>query len=135
MARDVAHPPVRFVKTIGDAVMLVCPDPVPLLDALLDLAGAAQADAEFPRLRLGMAFGDAVSRAGDWFGSPVNLASRVTGAARPGSVLVAESAREMIGDTTGFDWSFVGAKHLKGFKGETKLFRARRGGPIAPSAA
>lgn len=126
MARDVAHPPVRFVKTIGDEVMLVCPDPEPLLDALLDLAGAAEADDEFPRLRIGLAYGDAVSRAGDWFGSPVNLASRVTSAARPGSVLVAESAREAIGEAPGFEWSFAGAKHLKGFKGETKLFRARR---------
>ncbi|CAJ1498609.1 adenylate/guanylate cyclase domain-containing protein [[Mycobacterium] burgundiense] len=125
MARDVAHPPVRFVKTIGDAVMLVCPDPLPLLEALLELAGAAQADDEFPRLRIGLAYGDAVSRAGDWFGSPVNLASRVTGAARPGSVLVAEAAREAIGDAPGIEWSFAGARHLKGFKGETKLFRAR----------
>ena len=88
MARDVAVPPVRFVKTIGDAVMLVCPEPVPLLNAMLQLAGAAEADSGFPRLRVGMAFGEAVSRAGDWFGSPVNRASRVTAAARPGTVLV-----------------------------------------------
>lgn len=125
MARDVAVPPVRFVKTIGDAVMLVCPEPAPLLAAMLELAGAAQADADFPRLRVGIAFGEAVSRAGDWFGSPVNLASRVTGVARPGAVLVSEATREAIGDDEGFDWSFAGARHLKGIKGETKLYRAR----------
>ena len=102
MARDVAAPPVRFVKAIGDAVMLVCPDPVLLLEAMLDLAGAAEADDDFPRLRVGMAFGDAVSRAGDWFGSPVNLASRVTGVARPGAMLVTEAARVAIGDADGF---------------------------------
>lgn len=126
LAHDVAVPPVRFVKGIGDAVMLVCPDPVPLLDAMLELAGAAEADATFPRLRVGMAFGQAVSRAGDWFGSPVNLASRVTGVARPGAVLVAESAREAIGDAGDFEWSYAGGRHLKGIKGETKLFRARK---------
>jgi adenylate cyclase len=125
MARDVAVPPVRFVKTIGDAVMLVCPEPAPLLAAMLELAGAAQADADFPRLRVGIAFGEAVSRAGDWFGSPVNLASRVTGVARPGAVLVSEATREAIGEDEGFDWSFAGARHLKGIKGETKLYRAR----------
>ncbi|BBZ03292.1 adenylate/guanylate cyclase domain-containing protein [Mycolicibacterium chitae] len=125
MARDVAQPPVRFVKAIGDAVMLVCPEPEPLLRALLDLAGAAEADAEFPRLRLGMSYGEAVSRAGDWFGGSVNLASRVTGAARPGAVLVAEQAQEAIGDVDGIRWSFVGARHLKGIRGDTKLFRAR----------
>lgn len=126
MAREAAVPPVRLVKTIGDAVMLVCPDPVLLLEAMLELCDAAQAEEGFPRLRVGLAFGEAVSRAGDWFGSPVNLASRVTGAARPGAVLVAESAREAIGDAAGFNWSYVGGKHLKGVKGQTTLFRARR---------
>lgn len=47
-------------------------------------------DTIFSRLRAGVASGMVVSRAGDWFGSPVNMTSRVTGAARPGSVLVAE---------------------------------------------
>lgn len=126
-ARDVAVPPVRFVKTIGDAVMFVCTEPAPLLDAVLKLVESTDSDENFPRLRAGVAFGPAVSRAGDWFGSPVNLASRVTGVARPGAVLVAESVRENLGDGGGFSWSFAGARHLKGIKDEVKLFRVRRG--------
>jgi adenylate cyclase len=126
LARDVAVPPVRFVKTIGDAVMFVCVDPAPLLDAVVKLVEVTDTDDGFPRLRAGVASGLAVSRAGDWFGSPVNVASRVTGVARPGAVLAAESAREALGDAAGFRWSFAGARHLKGIKGEVKLFRARR---------
>ncbi len=129
MARDVAVPPVRFVKTIGDAVMLVCPDPVRLLEAMLELAGAAEGDPDFPRLRAGLAFGEAVSRAGDWFGSPVNRASRVTAVARPDSVLVGETAREVIGDAEGFAWSFAGSHHLKGIKDPVRLYRARKTAP------
>lgn len=126
LARELAVAPVRFVKTIGDAVMLVSTDPAALLEAALALLDAATSDADFPRLRVGLAAGQAVSRAGDWFGSPVNLASRVTGAARPGTVLVAESFRDAIGDDERFSWSSAGARHLKGIKGEVKLFRARR---------
>ncbi|BBX31027.1 adenylate/guanylate cyclase domain-containing protein [Mycolicibacterium mageritense] len=125
-ARDVAVGPVRLIKTIGDAVMFVSTDPVALLDAALALVAVTETDDDFPRLRVGLATGMAVSRAGDWFGSPVNLASRVTGAARPGTVLVAESAREAIGAADAFTWSFAGARHLKGIKGDVKLFRARR---------
>jgi adenylate cyclase len=125
LAREVAVQPVRFIKTIGDEVMLVSPDPVALLDAVLDLVDATD-DEDYPTLRVGVATGMAVSRAGDWFGSPVNLASRVTGAARPGSILVAESAREAIGDDRRFTWSFAGGRHLKGIKSEVKVFRARR---------
>ena len=134
LARDTAVPPVRFIKTIGDAVMFVCTDPAPLLDAVLKLVEITDGDNDFPRLRAGIASGSAVSRAGDWFGSPVNLASRVTAVARPGTVLAAESARDELGDDAGFSWSLAGTRHLKGIKGEVKLFRARRGDSIDENA-
>lgn len=122
---EVVAPPVRFIKSIGDAVMLVSPEPLALLTAMLALLEAAGADEEFPRLRVGLASGMAVNRSGDWFGSPVNLASRVTGAARPGAVLVTEAVRDAIGDEAGIEWSFAGAKRLKGIRDDVKVFRAR----------
>ncbi|MCV7175766.1 adenylate/guanylate cyclase domain-containing protein [Mycolicibacterium sphagni] len=125
-ARDLAVPPVRFIKTIGDAVMLVSTDTAALLDAMLTLVAVIDSDEALPELRAGLSYGPAVSRAGDWFGSPVNLASRVTSVARPGSVLLSESAREQIGDDKHFMWSFAKARRLKGITGEVKLFRARR---------
>jgi adenylate cyclase len=127
LARDLTAPPVRFIKTIGDAVMFVCPDPAPLLDVVLKLVDVIDTDNEFPRLRAGVASGMAVSRAGDWFGNPVNVASRVTGVARPGTVLVADSVWEAIGDTDLFQGSFAGPRRLKGIKNEVKLHRVRRG--------
>ena len=125
LAHDVIVPPVRFIKTIGDAVMFVSTDPVAVLRTALALVAAAEKYDDFPQLKVGLASGSAVSRAGDWFGSPVNVASRVTGVARPGAVLVAESAREAIASADGFDWSVAGARHLKGVKGEVKLYRVR----------
>jgi adenylate cyclase len=125
LARTVVASPVQFVKTIGDAVMLVCSDPLKLLVTVLDLVDAAAAD-DFPRLRVGLAFGPAVNRAGDWYGSPVNLASRVTSAAPAGTVRVTESARKAIGDPAGIEWSVAEARRLKGIRGEVLLHGARR---------
>jgi adenylate cyclase len=121
----VAMMPVRFVKSIGDAVMLVSFEAAPLVAAVLNLAETAAAS-DLPRLRIGVASGCAVSRAGDWFGSPVNVASRVTAAARLGTVLVAESARDAVANAPGFDWSSAGTRHLKGVKDDVKLFRVAR---------
>jgi adenylate cyclase len=126
LARDITVPPVRFVKTIGDAVVFVCPDPRPMLDVVLKLVDAVDTDNDFPRLRAGVASGMAVSRAGDWFGSPVNVASRVTAVARPGTVLAADSVWESLGEDGDFGGSFAGARRLKGIKSEVKLFRIRR---------
>jgi adenylate cyclase len=127
LARDLTVPPVRFIKTIGDAVMFVCPEPLPMLDVVLKLVEAVDTDNDFPRLRAGVASGMAVSRAGDWFGSPVNVASRVTGVARPGTVLAADSVWEAVGDDGTLEGSFAGARRLKGIKNEVRLFRVRRG--------
>lgn len=125
LAAEVAQPPVRLVKTIGDAAMLSSPDPQPLLTAILELIDAADAEGEeFPQLRAGAAVGDALLRAGDWFGAPVNLASRITSVARPGSLLVDRSVREVAGD--GFRYSFAGERRLRGIRAPVMLYRTRR---------
>jgi adenylate cyclase len=125
LASDAAEPPVKLVKTIGDAAMLTAPEAKPLLNAALNLIDAANAEGEdFPQLRAGAAVGLALPRAGDWFGRPVNLASRITAVARPGSVLVEREARESAGDA--YAWSFAGERRLRGIRGSVPLFRARR---------
>ena len=125
-AREVAVKPVRFIKTIGDAVMLVFAEAAPLLEAMLALVETIDSDEASAPAAGRVSFGAAVSRAGDWFGSPVNLASRVTGVARPASVLVTEAARDQIGDDDRFSWSFAKRATSQGIKDDVKLFRARR---------
>src|SRR4051812_14159557 len=123
LAADRAQPPVRLVKTIGDAAMLVSPDPAALLDAGLDLHDAAAAEGEdFPRLRVGVALGPAVARGGDWYGRPVNLASRVTAIARPGSVLATREVRDAAGER--YRWPAAGRRSLRGVDGTVALYRA-----------
>jgi adenylate cyclase len=126
MAQAVAEPPVRLVKTIGDAAMLVSTEPTPLVEASLALIDAAEAEGDqFPWLRAGLASGPTLPQSGDYYGRPVNLASRITGIARPGSVLLDESTRDAAGE--GFSYSFAGERRLKGIDAKVKLYRARRG--------
>jgi adenylate cyclase len=125
LAADVVEPPVKLVKTIGDAAMLSSLEPEPLLDAALTLLDAADAQGgDFPQLRAGVAIGPALSRAGDWFGQPVNLASRITAIARPGSLLAEREVRELAPEA--YRWSYVGERRLRGIRGPVPLFRARR---------
>jgi adenylate cyclase len=119
-----AHPPVRLVKTIGDAAMLVAPEPDPLLDAVLGLMDDSLEDPNAPALRAGVASGEALQRAGDWYGRPVNLASRLTAVARRGAVVATEEVRKAARD--GRRWSFAGNRRLKGVAGQVALYRVRR---------
>jgi adenylate cyclase len=131
LATDRAQPPVRLVKMIGDAAMLVAPDARALLDAVLDLLDAVEAEGEeFPPLRAGVACGEGLSRGGDWFGAPVNLASRITDKSRPGSVVVSEQFMEAIGDEQSYTWSRLpGKKKFKGISEDQVLYRVRRAQP------
>ena len=125
LASEAAESPVRLIKLIGDAAMLVSPDAVALLEAALGLIEAAEAEGEgFPQVRVGAAAGEAIGRGGDWYGRPVNLASRITDIALPGSVLASESTTEMAGDR--FAYSFAGERRLKGIDARVKLYRVRR---------
>jgi len=121
---DAARPPVRLVKTIGDAAMLAAPEAPPVLDTVLDLVESSREDEERPLLRGGVASGAALPRAGDLYGRPVNLASRLTSFARRGSVVVSKEVREAAGEER-YDWSEAGSRKLKGVRGEVEVHRVR----------
>ena len=126
MATAVAEPPVRLVKTIGDAAMLVSTEAEAMTDAALRLVEVSEEEGEeFPSLRAGIARGPALVQTGDYYGRPVNLASRITGIAKPGSVLVDPAVKQAAPDT--FEYSFAGERRLKGFESRCKLYRVRRG--------
>jgi adenylate cyclase len=128
LAAEVATDPVRLVKLIGDAAMLVSRETRPLLDAVLDLIDAADAQGEdFPQLRAGVAAGEAIGRAGDWYGRPVNVASRVCNQAKAGRALATAEVKDASSD--GFRFSRVGRRRLKGVRHPVELYRVRRAEP------
>lgn len=79
----------RVVKTIGDEVLFTAETAERAADIALRLAETFAGE-EGPRVRIGLAFGPVLPLLGDYFGTTVNLASRLTSVARPGTVLVDE---------------------------------------------
>jgi class 3 adenylate cyclase len=85
----------EVVKAIGDAVMVRSENSdtaVALAERILQLTGRDG----FPPARVGLDTGPAVERGGDWFGSTVNTACRVTAAAGAGELLMTERARRAV---------------------------------------
>ncbi|MEA2363680.1 MAG: adenylate cyclase [Thermoleophilaceae bacterium] len=117
------QPPVRLVKTIGDAAMLAAPSPKPVVDAVLGLVEDSRGGEGRPQLRGGVASGEALQRAGDWYGRPVNLASRLTSFARRGSVVASKDVRDAVPE--GYAWSFAGNRRFKGVGDEVPVYRVR----------
>jgi adenylate cyclase len=105
-------PEATIVKTIGDEVMLVSPDPASLTEWAVGFLGLFQ---ERPQPRVGIHFGHAVYRDGDYFGTDVNLAHRVVNRALGGEVLVTDRVAAYIRDAEFLEAEPIGEVELKGF--------------------
>lgn len=78
----------RVVKFIGDEVMWVSSTPQMLAKTAVDLVGHPKAAAAGLQVRAGLSYGEVLPLAGDYFGTPVNLASRLVDAAAPSQILI-----------------------------------------------
>jgi len=108
-----------IVKTIGDEVMVVSPDPVSLTEWAVGLLARFP---ERPQPRVGIHCGEAVYRDGDYFGGQVNLAHRVVGRAQAGEVLVTDRVVRASDGRGGLAFEAIGEVRLKGFPELTPLF-------------
>ena len=89
----------RIIKTIGDEILFVADDAAGIARIGLELIEEPERKDDFPELRVGLAWGPALSRLGDVLGPVVNIASRLTSTSRPGRVLVDKAlADELDGD-------------------------------------
>ncbi len=113
------------VKSIGDAILLHSADAAQAVRLAHHLARDVGGNHGFPGVRVGVHTGPAVERADDWFGATVNLASRVSGAATAGEVLVTEATKVAAeAELPGCEFRFAGAKHFKNVKEPVRVYAA-----------
>jgi adenylate cyclase len=112
----------RVIKTLGDEVMVVGPDAGALVRWAVGL-GAAISRGD-PPPRIGMHYGDALYRDGDYYGREINQAARVVARAGGGEVLVTRPVVEVAAGLDGVRFERIGEVGLKGFSEPTELFIA-----------
>ena len=78
------------VKSLGDGAMVRAADAGDAVRLALELTNGIDG---LPPVRVGVNTGPAVERDGDFFGSSVNLAARLSEAARGGEVLLTDATR------------------------------------------
>jgi adenylate cyclase len=128
LTRVVPRTAVRYggrpVKWLGDGVMLHFPDPGQAVVGALEMVRAL-ADAGLPPTHVGLHAGPVIFQEGDYYGSTVNLASRIADKAGPGQVLVSQA---VIDAAAGAAVAFraVGRVELKGVAAPMELFEASR---------
>ncbi len=132
--RIVAEYQAEEVKTIGDEVMIRTANAetaVRLGTRIVDELAYHRS----PPVRVGMHSGPAIRRDGDWFGSAVNLASRVADAARPGEVLLTGETRKQLHMSDGFELDERAPRYFKNVPALIPIYRARKRGAVDPDLA
>src|SRR4051794_16825808 len=120
------HHSAEEIKAIGAALMLRCDEPGAGVRLGLEIVAVLEAVEGFPPVRVGIYTGPAVSRAGDWYGTTVNVAARLCAAAAGGEVLVGEATAESAGRLEG---AAPGARRLPRLKNGAEPI----GGPPPPT--
>jgi adenylate cyclase len=114
------------VKTIGDAILLRCSEASQAIELGLRIVEEIDRRPQFPVVRVGMHTGSATERDGDWFGSSVNLAARVSATAGGDEVLITQATREATGDLPQVELTGRGEQRFKNVHNPMRLYRALR---------
>ncbi|MCM6776958.1 adenylate/guanylate cyclase domain-containing protein [Nocardia sp. CDC159] len=103
------------IKNVGDEVMFAAEKAVEGARIALAIQEATAASETTPELRVGLAYGDVLVRFGDLYGSVVNMAARLTGVARPGTVLIDDVAAARLAGEPEFTLRHLRSVRVRGF--------------------
>ena len=104
----------RLVKTLGDEVLFSAETARAGAEIGLSVAEAVRDDAGIPDVRVGMAYGPTLPLRGDVFGTTVNLASRLTTMARPGTALVDAGLAAELRDEAAYELTRINRRRAHG---------------------
>jgi adenylate cyclase len=121
-ANSVIEPPVRLIKTIGDAILLMSRDTAALVDVLVKLFPIIRAQRGLPAVRAGLARGPVHIGGADAYGAPVNLASRLTDLAPTGRMWTHDAVAAACPDR---EWCNRGRQAIKGVHEPVTIFELR----------
>lgn len=114
------------VKAVGDALMLRVPDPGDAIRLGLWITRSAMSGHRAPSVRVGGNYGSAVERGGDYFGTTINVAARVSALARGGELLVTGQTAELAADLDGVLYESRGRQALRNVAEPVEIFAVVR---------
>src|SRR6476660_3288933 len=126
----------RIANTAGDSVLAEFGSAVEAVSCAValqqELSNHTQSDLQ---VRIGIHLGDVVEKAGDLFGTAVNVAARLEGIAQPGAIVVSAAVRDAIAGKLPLSLTDLGLEALKNIEEPVRVFAlAPRISSTSPSA-
>jgi adenylate cyclase len=121
----------RVIKTVGDEVMFTAGEPASAAVIGLSLSEQMAVDDVVPDVRVGLAHGPVLRSLGDVYGATVNLASRLTSLAQPGTVVTDPATAATLARNPDLVLVPQRARQVRGI-GQLQPLLVARAGPNAP---
>ncbi|MEV0295917.1 adenylate/guanylate cyclase domain-containing protein [Nocardia sp. NPDC050710] len=103
------------IKNVGDEVMFAAETAAEAARIALAIQESTMMVGGTPELRVALAYGPVLQRFGDLYGSVVNMASRLTGVARPGTIMIDDGAAAALQGNPEFDIRNLRSVRVRGF--------------------
>ena len=146
--RDILDPKTaqfggRVFKKTGDGALIEFPSAIDAVQCALDIQKALSSrnasvnEGERIELRIGINLGDVIIQDDDIFGEGVNVAARLEGLAKPGSVCISDNIHRLIQGKTGLEFEDLGKQTLKNIAEPVQVYQIdpARGGNSGSDAA
>jgi class 3 adenylate cyclase len=114
------------IKTIGDEIMCRFPSPSSATLAAIEMQQGTVVTANNPQpldIRIGVHFGNIISKNGDIYGDSVNVAARVAGIAKAKQIITTEYFTLRLNDELVYKTRFFDHIQLKGIHKRIKIYQ------------
>jgi class 3 adenylate cyclase len=113
IVQECLYKDAHIVETVGDEVLVVGTDGVRIIQTALELRRKVEKEPDFPSVHIGIHAGYVLQQEGQYFGSAINIASRVAAHARADQILCTDSVIEALRKMTNVKYRALGKVFFK----------------------
>lgn len=109
-------------ERVGDEVMIISSSPDNLLGTAETLCNTLSGESHFLQLHAGLHYGKLLKRGNGYFGSALNITSRIANASKPGTVSCSEVFLRTINPASASNFKTIGKSTFKNISEPLELF-------------
>ena len=122
IVQEILDKDAQLAERVGDEVIIVGSDAAHLIQIALKLKTKVEKELNFPTVHIGIHAGYVLEQNGNYFGSAINITSRVASYARAGQILCTDAVIEFVDDKKAIHYQQLDKVHFKNVAEPITLF-------------
>ena len=122
IAKEVLYEGTRLIERVGDEIIIAGTDATDIIKTALKLVHKIEEEPFFPTVHAGIHSGRVLEQEGHYYGSALNIASRVASHARSCQILCTKAVVEMAGEMEDIKYRAMGEVNFKNIFEPVDLF-------------